>query len=88
MVAVYVDNLAIGMKDPEAFLYGVLMDKYKLKLKGSGPISFHHLGCDFERDEDGTLYMVPCQYIERIVGQYECMFGSKPRTLRQRSCPL
>ena len=78
MVAVYVDDLAIGMKDPEAFL-SILIDKYKFKLKGSGPISFH-LGCDFERDEDGTLCMVPRQYIERIVAQYERMFGSKPRT--------
>ena len=78
MVAVYVDDLAIGMKDPEAFL-SVLINKYKFKLKGSGPISFH-LGCDFERDDDGTLCMVPRQYIERIVSQYERMFGSKPRT--------
>ena len=45
MVAVYVDDLAIGMKDPEAFL-SVLTTKYKFKLKGLGPISFH-LGCDF-----------------------------------------
>jgi hypothetical protein len=77
MVAVYVDDLAIGMKDPEAFL-SILIDKYKFKLKGSGPISFH-LGCDFERDEDGTLCMVPRQYIEQIEAQYERMFGSKPR---------
>jgi hypothetical protein len=78
MIAVYVDDLAIGMKDPESFLK-VLADKYKFKLKGSGPINFH-LGCDFNRDKDGTLCMAPEQYIERMVSQYERMFGSKPRT--------
>lgn len=78
MVAVYVDDLAIGMKDPEAFLK-ILQAKYKFKLKGSGPITFH-LGCDFERDQHGVLCMSPKQYIDRIVAQYERMFGSKPRT--------
>ncbi|MFM8621767.1 MAG: reverse transcriptase domain-containing protein, partial [Holophagaceae bacterium] len=78
MVAVYVDDLAFGMKNPKAFLE-VLERKHQFKLKGSGPISFH-LGCDFERDKDGTLCMVPRQYIERMIGQYERMFGSKPKT--------
>ena len=77
MVAVYVDDLAIGMKDPGSFLC-VLTDKYKFKLKGSGPITFH-LGCDFER-KDGVLCMAPRQYIERMVTQYERMFAAKPRT--------
>jgi hypothetical protein len=78
MIAVYVDDLALGMKNPEAFLK-ILGDKYKFKLKGSGRIKFH-LGCDFGRDNDGTLYMAPQQYIERMVSQYERMFGCKPRT--------
>jgi hypothetical protein len=78
MVAVYVDDLAIGMKDPEGFLK-VLTNKYKFKLKGSGPITFH-LGCDFER-KDGILCMAPQQYIERMmISQYKRMFESKPRT--------
>ncbi len=78
MVAVYVDDLAIGMKDPESFL-NVLTSKYKFKLKGSGPISFH-LGCDFDRDQDGTLCMSPQQYIDRMATEYERMFGTKPHT--------
>jgi len=78
MIAVYVDDLAIGMKSPETFLT-TLKEKYGFKLKGSGPITFH-LGCDFERDEHGVLCMTPRQYIERTVAQYERMFGSKPRT--------
>ena len=78
MVAVYVDDLALGMKDPEAFL-SVLTNKYKFKLKGLGPISFH-LGCDFNRDQDGTLCMSPQQYIDRMATEYERMFGTKPHT--------
>jgi hypothetical protein len=83
MIAVYVDDLALGMKDPKAFLE-ILENKYKFKLKGSGKIQFH-LGCDFGRDDDGTLYMAPQQYIERMVSQYERMFGSKPSTKKYRS---
>jgi hypothetical protein len=79
IVAVYVDDLAFGIKDPRKFLE-VLEDKHKFKLKGSGPISsFLHLGCDFERDQDGTLSMVPKQYIERMVNQYKRMFARKPK---------
>jgi len=78
-IAVYVDNLlALGsMKDPQTFLT-TLEAKHKFKLKGSGPINFH-LGCDFERDKDGTLCMVPKQYIERMVSQYERLFNEKPK---------
>ena len=61
MVAVYVDDLAFGVKDPQALL-DTLIKKYKFKLKGSGPISFH-LGCDFGCYPYGTLYMAPEQYI-------------------------
>ena len=72
-IAVYVDDLAIAMKDPTTFL-GILTEKYKFKLKGSGSIAFH-LGCNFFRDETGTLCMAPKQYIEKMVASYERMFG-------------
>ena len=39
-IAVYVDDLAICMKDPKAFC-DTLKEKYKLKLKGVGPINYH-----------------------------------------------
>ena len=42
-IAVYVDDLAICMKDQKSFC-DTLKDKYKLKWKGVGPISYH-LGC-------------------------------------------
>ena len=76
-VAVYVDDLAMAMKDPQQFV-DVLTDKHKFKLKGKGSISFH-LGCDFFRDEYGTLCMAPRKYIEKMVGNYEMMFGEKPK---------
>ena len=52
-IAVYIDNLAISAKHPKEII-DVLMNRHKFKLKGTGPIKYH-LGCDFFRDEDGTL---------------------------------
>ncbi len=76
-VAVYVDDLAMAMKDPQQFV-DVLTDKHKFKLKGTGSISFH-LGCDFFRDDDGTLCMAPRKYIDKLTQNYERMFGEKPQ---------
>jgi hypothetical protein len=76
-VAVYVDDLAMAMDDPETFL-NILINKYGFKLKGSGEINFH-LGCDFFRDEDGTLCMKPEKYISKMVQGYEQMFGCTPK---------
>ena len=76
-VAVYVDDLAIAMVDPQEFVK-VLTERYKFKLKGTGPISFH-LGMDFHRDEDGILCIVPRKYIEKMIGNYERMFGQPPK---------
>ena len=47
-----------------------LEKKYKLKLKGSGPIGYH-LGCNFFRDSQGVLCMSAMKYIERIIMDYE-----------------
>ncbi len=78
-IAVYIDDLAIASKDPEAIL-NVLKDKYDFKLKGSGPIAFH-LGCTFYRDEDGVLCMSAKRYVERMVDSYVRMFGEKPKQI-------
>ena len=77
-IAVYVDDLAIAAKDP-LDIVNVLRDVYQFKLKGTGPISFH-LGCDFFRDSEGVLCMAPKKYIEKMISQYERMFGCKPKT--------
>ena len=49
-IAVYVDDLAICMKDPKSFC-DTLKEKYILKLREVAPISYH-LGCGYTRDED------------------------------------
>ena len=77
-VAVYVDDLAFVVRKPKEFVRE-LENKYKYRLKGTGSILFH-LGCDFFRDEDGTLCIAPRKYIDRMIDRYKNMFGEKPRT--------
>jgi len=72
-IAIYVDDLAIAAKDPKQIVE-TLMEKYKFKLKRTGPISFH-LEMDFFQDKCGILCMVPMQYIEKMCGNFEHIFG-------------
>ena len=83
-IGVYVDDLAIVSKDPQAIITKLEND-HKFKLKGTGPISYH-LGCDFVRDPDGTLCMMPKKFIERMCMAYESHFGVKPN--KKYSTPL
>jgi hypothetical protein len=76
-VAVYVDDLAIAMKDPQS-LIDILQNVHGFKTKGTGPISVH-LGMDFSRDDDGTLCISPLKYIEKLVKTFEQMFGESPK---------
>ena len=71
-IAVYVDDLAIVAKDPEAFC-NELKKKYNLKLKGVGPLEYH-LGCTYKKDPDGTLAADPRRYVNKILESYERMF--------------
>jgi hypothetical protein len=82
-IAVYVDDLLIASKDPQAII-DMLKKDYNFKLKGTGPISFH-LGCDFFRDEDGNLCYAPKKYIEKILDNYKRIFGANPQ---QKMSPL
>jgi Reverse transcriptase (RNA-dependent DNA polymerase) len=77
-IAVYVDDLAIAMKDPKE-LTDILEKQHKFKLKGTGPITFH-LGMDFTRDDNNTLCISPTKYIDKFVKSYETSFGMKPNT--------
>ena len=78
-IATYVDDLCLVMRKPEEFLSILQGDPYNFKLKGSGPMSFH-LGCGFERDENGTLCMNPRKYVEKLLQSYRQLFGVKPGT--------
>jgi Reverse transcriptase (RNA-dependent DNA polymerase) len=75
---VYVDDLAIAMKDPKE-LTDILEKQHKFKLKGTGPITFH-LGTDVTRDDDNTLCISPAKYIDKLVKNYEKSFVMKPNT--------
>ena len=56
-IAVYVDDLAIAAKDPQAFC-NKLKKKYNLKLKGVGPLEYH-FGFTYKKDPDRTLAADP-----------------------------
>ena len=68
-IAVYIDDLAFAVKDPQAFVDN-LKSNYQFKIKEAGPLEFH-LGADFFHDEDGTLCMASLKYIEKLVTSYE-----------------
>ncbi len=76
-MAVYVDDLDFAMKDLQKFV-NILMNKYRFKLKGTGPITFH-LGMDIHWEDDGTLCITPRKYLEKLIANYERMFGSPPK---------
>ena len=76
-IATYVDDLCIVSKEPQEYVK-LLKEKYKYKLKGTGPIVFH-LGCDYFRDKDGILCFSPRKYIDKMMEGYVKMFGTKPK---------
>ena len=79
-IAVYVDDLAIAAKDPQAFC-NELKKRYNLKLKGVGHLEYH-LGCTYKKDPDETLAADPRRYVNKILESYERMFKEKPRKFR------
>ena len=76
-IVIYVDDLDIAAKHPKEIKY-VLMNKHRFKVKGIGPIKYH-LGCDFFREEDGTLCSFPKKYVEKMVEGYITIFSTKQR---------
>ena len=75
-IATYVDDLLIASKNPKA-ITDELMERFKFKLKGTGPLTFH-LGCDYFRDEEGTLCVSPRKYIGRFLDSFKRLFGHEP----------
>ena len=71
-ITVYVYDLAICMRDPQAFC-DTLKEVYKLWLKGVGPLS-NHLDCRYTRHEDGTLATDPRKCVDKPMKN----FGEKP----------
>ena len=76
-ICVYVDDLLIASKKPQAIIDQLTAKPHSFKLKGTGPVKFH-LGCDYFRDENNTLCAGPRKYIERMEIAYKNLFGSAP----------
>jgi hypothetical protein len=76
-IAVYFDDLSIAMKNPKEFV-DILEKKHKFKNNGTGPISFH-LGMDFSHNEDNTLCLSSTKYVEKLIKNYDRMFGEPPK---------
>jgi len=76
-IAVCVDDLMIASRDPETIAL-ILVKEHCFKLKGTGPTKFH-LGCDFHRDEEGPLCCAPKKHIEKILDNYQRIYGELPR---------
>jgi hypothetical protein len=49
-----------------------LEEQHQFKLMSTG----YHLGCNYFLDDNGTLCFGPRKYIEKMIEQYEWMFGS------------
>jgi len=74
-----VDDLAIVSQNPQKII-DKFKNPYNFKLKGTGPLAYH-LGANFERDQNGILYMSPSKYIDRMIKSYLYIFGTKPKTI-------
>ena len=75
-VAVYVDDLCIVAQDSKQII-NILKSKYKLKVKGDGPLTYH-LGADYYHDPDGTMVSQPKKYIEKLKETYVRLFNTEP----------
>ena len=78
-IVVHVDDLLIASRNTETIVESLESNPVNFKLKGTGLLEFH-LGCDYFRDEDGTLCYGPKKYIGRMVDAHTRMFGSRPST--------
>ena len=81
-VCVYVDDLAIAMKNPPQPIDKLKAPPesggYGYQIKGDGPLTFH-LHCYYTRDKDGTLYSQTMKYIAKMVESYKRLFNEKPK---------
>ena len=82
-ICVYVDDLAIAMRNPQEFI-DVLVNDCGYKLKGVGLMEYH-LGADIYCDNDGTLCFGAKSYISRLLRTYELIFEEQPK---EYSSPL
>ena len=68
-IAIYVDDLLIASDKPQQIIE-YLKGKFKLKIKGDGPLEYH-LGCDYKLDKGNTLVAQLIKYINKILEAYK-----------------
>ena len=71
-IAIYVDDLLIASDKPQQIIK-TLKEKFKLIIKGDGPLEYH-LSCEYKIDKDDTLVTQPIKYINKIFESYKKMF--------------
>ena len=74
-IAIYVDDLLIASDKPQQIIKD-LKGKFKLKIKGDGPLEYH-LGCDYKLDKGNTLVAQPMRYINKILEAYKKMIPNE-----------
>ena len=85
-IAMYVNDFVIASSGPKS-LMDTLQNKYKVKLKVMGPISYH-LVCDFFCDNSCILCSVLHKYIDNMVQTYMTIFGINPKLHKYLRAPL
>ena len=71
-IAIYVGDLHIA-SDKSQQILNDLKGKFKLKIKGDGPLEYH-LGCDYKLNKDNTLVAQHTKFINKILEAYKKMF--------------
>ena len=79
-IAVYVDDLAICMKDPQAFC-DTVEEKYTLKLKELDP-SVTILDVDIPEMKMEPLLLIEKNMLKKSLSHMKKMLGSKPKKTR------
>ena len=74
-IAIYIDDLLLVSDKPQQIIKD-LKGKFKLKIKGDGPLECH-FGCDYKLDKDNTLVAQPVKYITKILESYKKMFPNE-----------
>ena len=72
------DDLCIAAEKHEE-LIGIFKNKYKLKVKGDGKLTYH-LGADYFHDPDGTMVSQPKKSVEKLKETYIRIFNEEPPT--------
>ena len=67
----------MSRKDQPKEIINILKSKYKLKVKGDGPLTYH-LGADYYHDPDVTMVSHPKKYIEILKETYVRLLNTEP----------